>query len=314
MEKYSECPVCNSSNISYSSSHNDRRKGLIGSWNIWSCESCELGFMNPMPNFEEIAKFYEIYSENEKFVVNTKKNFIKDSLRKFYHCLSGDVDPRDFISVEREDRILDYGCGEAHYLEGFHNKGCLISGAEIAEYIVEEYVKLGYEVMHIDDFNVIPFDDSKFDVIYMMQVFEHLRNPHLILSEIQRVSRENARLYIAVPNKNSFWKNIFKDNWVAGWFAPFHLFHYNYKSIKTLLSMHGFEISKAWTSTPELWFRFNLKAYLSPSNNRLDYYFVWYLDNVFARLIIMFTLNLTSIFVREKDCLILEIKIKNTDD
>jgi SAM-dependent methyltransferase len=58
-------------------------------------------------------------------------------LRRFYHRLSGNVDPRDFIDASKGARILDYGCGNAGYLADFHARGFDISGAELSSRVVE---------------------------------------------------------------------------------------------------------------------------------------------------------------------------------
>src|SRR5450631_3934338 len=174
--------------------------------------------MMPMPTDEQLATYYAAYSQDDKVDLSRRVGSRYPGLRKLFHRLSGDVDPRDFVQVPAGARVLDYGCGLAGYLCDFHDRGVAISGAEIAGYVVEACRSNGFDVHKVDDFLHIPFADEEFDVVYLMQVFEHLRDPHGFMQELARILKSGGMLYLAVPNAASIWRKIFGDNWVSGWF------------------------------------------------------------------------------------------------
>jgi len=285
----------------------DKRKGIEGSWKLWECPNCGAIQMDPMLSDEELAKYYSSYSDDEKVDLSERKGSRFPRLRKIYHWLTGDVDPRDFIKVHEGGRVLDYGCGHAGYLTDFHNRGIDIVGADIAEYAVKACQSAGYNVHKVEDFSHIPFEDEAFDIVYLMQVFEHLRDPHGFMKELSRILKKDGELYLAVPNSASIWRKIFRSNWVSGWFAPFHLVHYNIEVMKVVAEKHGFEVVESWSRTPIRWFKLNLKAWLMPRSNRLDWERSW-LDNRLALGLLMLFLRLIELPFREKDCLVIKLR------
>jgi SAM-dependent methyltransferase len=263
--------------------------------------------MLPLPTDEQLVSYYGAYSQDDKVDLSQGVGSRHPKLRKLFHWLSGDVDPRDFVNVPAGARVLDYGCGHAGYLSDFHHRGVAISGAEIAEYAVEACRNHGYDVHKVDDFSHIPFDTCEFDIVYLMQVFEHLRDPHEFLQELARILKSGGMLYLAVPNAASIWRKVFSHNWVSGWFAPFHLFHYTCGTLEKLAGQHGFDLIDTWSRTPESWFRLNLKAILYPRENRLDWHRNW-LDSRPVRYLLMLLLRTIELPFHEKDCLVIQLR------
>lgn len=285
----------------------DRRKGLSGSWQLVECNGCGVISMMPMPTDEQLASYYAAYSKDDKVDLTRRMGAHYPKLRKLFHQLSGDVDPRDFVDVPSGARILDYGCGQASYLCDFHDRGIAISGAEIASHLVEACRNNGLDVHKVDDFSHIPFKDGTFDIVYLMQVFEHLRDPHGFMKELARILKNGGTLYLALPNAASIWRKVFGENWVSGWFAPFHLFFYNRDMLAKMAEEHGFDVVESWSRTPESWFRLNLKAYLYSKENQLEWRSTW-LDTLPIRLILMVFLRIVESPLRERDCLIIKFQ------
>ena len=260
-----------------------------------------------MPTDEQLATYYAAYAKDDRIDLTRSRGSRYPKLRKLLHRFSGDVDPRDFVVVPSGGRVLDYGCGLAGYLADFHNRGVAISGAEIAGYVVKACQQHGFDVHQVSDFSHIPFADNEFDVVYLMQVFEHLRDPHEFMQELNRILKTDGALYLAVPNAASIWRKLFGENWVSGWYAPFHLFHYNRESLGTLTEQHGFSVTQNWSRTPDSWFRLNLKACFYPQENKLDWRSTW-LDSRPVRLLSMIFLRIVELPFSERDCLVIELK------
>jgi len=260
-----------------------------------------------MPTDEQLATYYAAYSKDNWIDLSRRQGSRYPKLRKLFHRFSGDVDPRDFVHVPTGARVLDYGCGLAGYLCDFHDRGVAISGAEITGYVVEACQRNGFDVHKVDSFSHIPFADGEFDIVYLMQVFEHLRDPHEFMEELARILKNGGLLYLAVPNAASIWRKVFGYNWVSGWYAPFHLFHYNRDTLAKLVAQHGFVISASWSRTPETWFRLNLKAYLYPRENQLDWRNSW-LDSRLMRYLLMTVLRIIELPFAERDCLVMKLR------
>lgn len=53
----------------------------------------------------------------------------------------------------------------------------------------------------------LPFPTDTFDLVYSRWVFEHLRNPGLVLSEMKRVCKRGGRVVIITDNAGSIGQN-----------------------------------------------------------------------------------------------------------
>ena len=305
------CLICKTpiSNKTPDFSFGDRRKGLGGIWNLFECKGCGLISIIPLPSDGQLTEYYSAYSKDASVTFSKSTGSRFPFLRRMFHRLSGDIDPRDFVEIPEGARVLDYGCGHGSYLADFHARGIHISGAEIAGNLVDACCAQGYDVRRVEYSDLIPFDDGEFHVVYLMQVFEHLRDPHGFMQELNRVLKPGGALYIAVPNKKSVWRKVFGKNWVSGWFAPFHLFHYDHDTLAHIAGQHGFAPIKSWSNTPDSWFRLNLKAFFYPKDNSLDWHPNW-LDMRWARYCTMLLLRILELPIRERDCLVMKLEKK----
>lgn len=90
-------------------------------------------------------------------------------------------------------RILDAGCGEGVLINDFLSKGYLIEGLDLN--FSNEYVRRG-------DILNMPYSDNSFDIVFMLDVFEHLsfEDQPKALNEIKRVLHTNGFVLISIPN------------------------------------------------------------------------------------------------------------------
>jgi len=263
--------------------------------------------MSPPPTDSDLAHYYAAYTRTDGIDLRSGLGSKYPRLRRYYHVLSGDVDPRDFVFVPKNGRVLDYGSGEGTYLLDFHQRGVDISGAEITDVLIAACREKGLSVRKTLSFDAIPFADDEFDVVYLMQVFEHLRHPRAFMLELFRILKEGGMLYLAVPNAASIWRRVFGLNWVSGWFAPFHLAHFTAEALGKIGSDCGLEMCTTWSRTPESWFRLNLKAVLYPRDNNLDVRKCW-LDRAIFRYPLLLLLRFIECFVSERDCLVVTFR------
>ncbi|MBB2991284.1 SAM-dependent methyltransferase [Mycolicibacterium iranicum] len=260
--------------------------------------------MNPMPSDAELGEFYSAYTRGDRVEVRAGVGSRRPGLRRAYHRFSGDVDPRDFLKIPDGARVLDYGSGGGTYLAYFDARGVDIVGAEISDVLLEASSRAGLNVRRVDSFDNIPFSDRSFDIVYLMQVFEHVRSPRRFMEELSRVLKPGGELHLAVPNAASFWRRVFGRHWVSGWFAPFHLAHYTAASLAQLGAVYGLQMSSTWSRTPESWFRLNLKAALYSDDNEIEYRRSRLIDSAPMKLILTGLLRVCETFVRERDCLV----------
>jgi SAM-dependent methyltransferase len=281
---------------------------MPGEWSFWECARCAVLFRRPMPTFEQLQSYYAGYATTEQAGLALAARPRPDWLRRWYHRLTGDVDPRDFVPASRGTRILDYGCGAAPYLGHFRARGAQVSGAEMTPAVVDACRTAGFDVALIEHIDRIPFPDDEFDIVYLMQVIEHIARPHEFLDEARRVLKPGGALYLAMPNAASVWRHLFGANWVAGWFAPFHLFVYSVPAVRVLARAHGFTVAASRSTTSDSWLRLDLRAAVHPSDNRLDAAPATLLDRAPLRVPLALALRVVELFIRERDCLVVRLE------
>ena len=54
----------------------------------------------------------------------------------------------------------------------------------------------------------IPIKDDIFDIILCLETLEHLQNPHRTMEEIIRISKDNASIFLSMPNEYNFWLRL----------------------------------------------------------------------------------------------------------
>lgn len=108
-------------------------------------------------------------------------------LKKMYHV-------RKFLdSMPKESKTLDAGCGEGVLVQEYLTKGYSIQGIDLN--YGSEFVKQG-SILNM------PFEDATFDVVLLLDVFEHLAfiDQPKALKEIQRILKKGGYLMASIPN------------------------------------------------------------------------------------------------------------------
>jgi SAM-dependent methyltransferase len=107
------------------------------------------------------------------------------------------------------DLCLDYGCGDARrYGKILQELGYDYRGFDISQTAVGQAVALGVNVslLNEDGRTNLPNDSCDFAICF--EVFEHLLQPHVALTEIRRVLKPGGHLICSVPNAAYFARRI----------------------------------------------------------------------------------------------------------
>lgn len=96
-------------------------------------------------------------------------------------------------SFPRNSKILDAGCGEGVLVSELREKGYQVWGLDFnygAKYIIP------------GDLIKIPFKNSMFDLVLMVDVIEHLpfQNQKTAIEEVHRVLKDKGTLIASIPN------------------------------------------------------------------------------------------------------------------
>ena len=107
----------------------------------------------------------------------------------------------------RGKRVLDYGCGSGYGSARIARTADHVTGVDVADDAVahaqSEFGTGNLDFMAIDPVEPLPFDDAAFDVVLSFQVFEHVSDTSLYLSEIRRVLSPQGRLVLVTPDRST---------------------------------------------------------------------------------------------------------------
>jgi SAM-dependent methyltransferase len=231
-ERLDECPICAGTDLRNTLICQDH---LVSdqSFAICTCGFCGLMMTNPRPTQEHIGQFYEsnsylshnsdgsllskIYSLAQVYTLWYKHRVIKK------------------LGVNG-NRLLDYGCGVGQFMHYMSSKKYDVRGVEPSDIGIEKATEKGLTVY--PSIEQAKDEESKFDVITLWHVLEHVHDLQPALKLLKKLLKKNGYMVIAVPNTKSWDATHYKENWAA-YDVPRHLFHFDDDSLKLLLKNSG---------------------------------------------------------------------------
>jgi predicted SAM-dependent methyltransferase len=108
----------------------------------------------------------------------------------------------------------------------------------------------GVDIVHDLNHFPYPIENNLVGEILMDNVLEHLDKPMLVMDELYRICRNDAKITIAVPYFRSFYaiidpthRNFFGVNWF-NYFDPSHPFHKRYQYSKAQFKLEKLEFDR----------------------------------------------------------------------
>jgi SAM-dependent methyltransferase len=177
LENLKRCNLCGSDNIASIDRNN----------NICQCRNCGYVFDNPRPTLDEIISYYSQSDKYDSWFAEEKE---RDLLWK-----------RRLRMIKRHKKsgtLLDVGTGTGQFLFLAKND-FKVKGTEISE----SAIKIAKQKYNVDvirgEIESIKLD-SKFDVITLFHVLEHVPNPSSTIKRCRELLNNEGVLIIAVPN------------------------------------------------------------------------------------------------------------------
>ncbi|RKT47425.1 class I SAM-dependent methyltransferase [Thiocapsa rosea] len=171
------------------------------------CAACGLIWQRQVGDDDLLNSLYEIWIEpKDSQIYNEGRRSVQQALA----YVSEVVTVLSYLAINPKDaNFLDFGMGWGHWCQVAKSFGCQVYGADLSESKMAQAHANGIPM--IDPF----FLDSEtyFDLINTEQVFEHLANPHRILTGLVRKLKPNGLLKISVPNGTGMEKRVHRISW-----------------------------------------------------------------------------------------------------
>lgn len=231
-----KCPVCASKKISLFLETEDYFF-TNEQFSLSQCDSCNFVFTNPIPQQDEIGKYYEteIYLSHDstnKGIIGSIYNKVRQiNLKKKYSIVS---------KYKSTGSILDIGCGTGELLNYFEKEKWQTLGIEPNEG-AREFAKANYNISVKEESELNRLDRKSHDVISMWHVLEHVYNLNDRMNSVVRILKEDGVAIIALPMVDSPDSIKFKKHW-AGLDVPRHLYHFSAKTFELLAKRHKLKV------------------------------------------------------------------------
>ena len=114
----------------------------------------------------------------------------------------------------------------------------------------------------------IAFADQRFDLVTLLDVYEHLQDPNAVLQAVHKTMNDDNYLLIEVPNVTFIRLKVFGLSLLFGndahtkhdfvnplgyWMAQEHLYNFSDKTLQKLLLKNGFKKRKSYIEFPSIY-------------------------------------------------------------
>lgn len=279
------CPACGASpRVSAEFVRRDDSLALPDIWHIVRCSECRSIYLSPRPDSVSLPCAYEDYythqAEDDALANGATHGFVAALVNGYlnwrfhmqrepaikagawlFSCLPPLAMklnvylrhlPRSYCRPGT--RLLDVGCGNGAFLLRARGIGISVQGCEPDPLAVETCKTEGLDVIQGNAF-ANELDHSRFDVITLNHVIEHVEHPMLLLQRLNSLLAPHGMLWIALPNPNALGVRLFGSGW-NGLHPPFHLLIPSQSVLRAWLRDAGFcgvRFIRRGMQSPGLW-------------------------------------------------------------
>ena len=225
-------------------------------FSLVKCSSCTLVFTNPRPDESSIAKYYDnpdyvSHTDTKKGVLFTIYSLVKTrALKQKRKLLERKTDGRT---------VLDYGAGTGDFSAELANNGWSVSSYEPDPTARAKINKKSAKISLTDSINSL--ETNSYSCVTLWHVLEHVHQLKETILSFHNLLEGNGKLVIAVPNYHSYDAEYYQEHWAA-YDVPRHLYHFDFKSMKTLVENQGFKLNEI----KPMWFDSTYVSLLSEKN------------------------------------------------
>ena len=152
--------------------------------------------------------------------------------------------------VDKNQKILDLGCGTGDFLKILELKNKKIEGVEISSKAAQIGRKKGYKITISDLHNLFPYQKNTFNTITAGEIIEHIYDTDFFLKEVRRILKPNGFLILSTPNIATLGRRLMLLFGINPLIETSlsqgsgHIRYFTKKSLQDLLEKHGFKIIK----------------------------------------------------------------------
>jgi SAM-dependent methyltransferase len=195
---------------------------------VVECAECGLGFVNPRPTIQEIAKYYppEYYRHEptKSFERYLHKRFTSEA--GFLEC---------YAKPKGQERLLDVGCANGDFPRFMAARGWQVEGVETSD----SSQPITDFPVYKQEFQNIPVSDPTYDAVTAWAVLEHVHDPMAYFRKASGVLKKGGMFVFLVTNFHSVTsRKLFCED------VPRHLYFFTRETVQRYLRETGFTLEK----------------------------------------------------------------------
>ena len=200
------------------------RQAVTTPGQIVRCTRCGLVFVNPRLVSRAGWSTYSDSDEDTYFAATRAVRAVANE------GLLADLEQQ----LGQPGRLLDVGCGDGLLMAQAHASGWRASGVEIRARLAQRLRSQGMgEQIHHGSLEDASFADASFDVVTLINVLEHVRDPRGMLVECGRIVRPGGLVAVHVPNVGGLQARLRGSRWKH--YEPLeHLFYFDRRTLGAL--------------------------------------------------------------------------------
>jgi 2-polyprenyl-3-methyl-5-hydroxy-6-metoxy-1,4-benzoquinol methylase len=215
----------------------DRLLDLPGRYAYLRCQSCELVYLHPRPDWERrvahYAPAYRGYHRLETEPSHLQQRGMRFGLAKRYRLVTAHM---------QSGRLLDAGCGGGDFLAYVREQGNRqVVGLERTGSMAHAARSFYNLDVVVGDIAQLGFAPGSFDVLTLWTVLEHLPDPRQALASCGSLLCPGGLLVVRTVNIDSWGARLFGSCWV-GFDAPRVLSVFSRGTLRKILEQTGFVV------------------------------------------------------------------------
>ena len=161
------------------------------------CLNCGTVRINPYPDEESITDFY---AHEYQYMYNRSSDSVAYFERQKQYGIKFLSLAESFL--QKENWVLEIGCGAGGALVPFQNFGCRVVGCDYDTRLLDYGKQNGLSDLYFGSLNDLNkhLPSVKAELIFMNHVFEHVENPLELLKGCKQKLNPSGKIIISVPD------------------------------------------------------------------------------------------------------------------
>lgn len=198
----------------------------------------------------EMEDFGHKYTEEGRGAIGAKL------LDRYFYSVKSLLGEQGKLNDKKKQRAIELGCGEGYSTVRLRTMLPNVTGLEASEYVdklVPKARKLnpGVKVKKESVYS-LTHKDGEFDVVFLLEVLEHLDYPDKALQEISRILKDDGVLILGVP-REPLWRglNMLRGKYLKDFGNTVgHLNHWSTSGLVKYLGRHFGPVAAKRTPLP----------------------------------------------------------------